>query len=192
MKHLYLERFQAAQCRQKICILGENKSSKYMSVYIFDSRTEKIQKYDISKMDISGSFFTSDGENFIILTSNNQSTYDLQLFDADNLNWLPVPLKAEEGCEFPSTRSQPAFTVMGNRLVIFGGMKHGLLLNDISVLDLNTYTWIETNWKGSKPFPRRSHQAVSLSDSSVLIFGGNSSDIYYDETMCVLDFKEET
>eukprot|EP01130_Rhizamoeba_saxonica_P013053 TRINITY_DN5536_c3_g1_i2.p1 TRINITY_DN5536_c3_g1~~TRINITY_DN5536_c3_g1_i2.p1 ORF type:complete len:456 (-),score=109.47 TRINITY_DN5536_c3_g1_i2:227-1594(-) len=75
--------------------------------------------------------------------------------------------------KIPEKRSHHTATLIGNRLIVFGGIsEQGQRLNDLHVLDLDTLTWDQPVIRGVEPRPRLGHSSAVLNDNVLVIFGG--------------------
>ncbi|KAM7482066.1 hypothetical protein LguiB_006649 [Lonicera macranthoides] len=76
---------------------------------------------------------------------------------------------------FQVSRGGQSVTLVGKRLVVFGGEDvKGPLLNDLHILDLESLTWGEIDATGLPPSPRSDHSAAIHADRYLFIFGGSS------------------
>eukprot|EP00008_Paramoeba_atlantica_P009143 CAMPEP_0201480002 /NCGR_PEP_ID=MMETSP0151_2-20130828/4601_1 /ASSEMBLY_ACC=CAM_ASM_000257 /TAXON_ID=200890 /ORGANISM="Paramoeba atlantica, Strain 621/1 / CCAP 1560/9" /LENGTH=244 /DNA_ID=CAMNT_0047861743 /DNA_START=379 /DNA_END=1113 /DNA_ORIENTATION=+ len=193
-----LERFIAAKYGKNIAIMGEtyyDEINDTATLMIFDSEKVEWHEWQLEKTDfmrdLSDSILFSDGKKLLLLSPNLQSTYDLHSFTLEEKEWKKETLSVDEKVSPPESRSSPAHTIMGkNRLVVFGGISFGSFRKDISVLDLDSFSWMNVKWDGPEPGARCGHEVVSLSDSSVLVFGGNTPSIGADDSLCVINFEE--
>jgi N-acetylneuraminic acid mutarotase len=63
----------------------------------------------------------------------------------------------------------------GSKMVIFGGFVSGQRVNDIWILDLDTFKWTEVNATGTMPEPRAGHSCVFYQDA-LYVFGGKDEE----------------
>ncbi|KAI0267199.1 hypothetical protein BGY98DRAFT_1102241 [Russula aff. rugulosa BPL654] len=87
----------------------------------------------------------------------------------------------------PGSRRSHTTTVVGSKLIVFGGVSSGKTTNDMWALDLNCLKsqplWesYEPTPGNEKPLPRWSHVLVTTEDR-IIIFGGFSDEHYYNDT----------
>eukprot|EP00698_Gefionella_okellyi_P002052 TRINITY_DN1192_c0_g1_i1.p1 TRINITY_DN1192_c0_g1~~TRINITY_DN1192_c0_g1_i1.p1 ORF type:complete len:896 (-),score=200.83 TRINITY_DN1192_c0_g1_i1:38-2689(-) len=74
----------------------------------------------------------------------------------------------------PSARSGHSFTLVGHKLLLFGGFGHNYF-NDIYLFDLRTNTWERLQGSGNVPSARAWHSTTAIDDHVVFVFGGISS-----------------
>eukprot|EP00301_Raphidiophrys_heterophryoidea_P002266 c11061_g1_i3.p1 GENE.c11061_g1_i3~~c11061_g1_i3.p1 ORF type:complete len:1007 (-),score=267.88 c11061_g1_i3:703-3723(-) len=77
----------------------------------------------------------------------------------------------------PSGRRGHSANVVGDELLVFGGLDHtGKLSDSLFVLDIKTLTWkSDVAARGQVPTPRSHHSATVLIEGTILIFGGRSA-----------------
>jgi hypothetical protein len=82
----------------------------------------------------------------------------------------------------PVARSGQSVSLVGSKVVMFGGEdRHRHLLNDVHVLNLETMTWDLLETTQTPPAPRFDHTAAVHSDRYLLIFGGCSRSIFFND-----------
>ena len=64
-----------------------------------------------------------------------------------------------------------AFSVLDQKIYLFGGWKNGKRTNDLLIFDINQNKLEKQKTKGNLPNKRRRHGSVAL-NSSLFIFGG--------------------
>ncbi|CAA2986442.1 acyl- -binding domain-containing 4 [Olea europaea subsp. europaea] len=90
---------------------------------------------------------------------------------------------------FPVARSGQSVTLVGSKLIMFGGEdRNRRLLNDVHVLDLATMSWSAVETSQTSPTPRFDHTAAVNAERYLLIFGGCSHSIFYND-LHVLDLE---
>lgn len=106
---------------------------------------------------------------------------DCYLLDVERWHWQ---LQSPAGAA-PAPRSYHSATVVGRKVVVFGGNGEGDTYGDVHVLDTGTAPW---SWSApvtvgaTAPCPRTGHGAVLLSDGkSILIHGGWDPDVEGDD-----------
>jgi|GEM_PF-872111 len=94
----------------------------------------------------------------------------------------------------PSERHGHMMTALDSgRVLLFAGERHGKFV-------LNSETWIfdlaDTTWTqllpDDPPSSRSSHAMARLSEERVLIFGGSTAEVYYDDETWVFDLADTT
>jgi len=100
----------------------------------------------------------------------------VMVLDTEIMLWYPPQVTGD----VPSSRSGHTATVLGNDLVVFGGVKGRKWLNTVSVLDCTVWRWTSIKAAGAAPQPRSYHTAVALGDNRIVIVGGNNSDQCFD------------
>ncbi|CAN0415753.1 unnamed protein product, partial [Hapterophycus canaliculatus] len=75
-------------------------------------------------------------------------------------------------------RGSHSGSLIGNSLIVFGGYGGPGFsrrdFNDVNVLDLSTWEWVEIEATGELPEPRSGHQTVVVKDTLYLCGGWNS------------------
>ncbi|PWA48962.1 galactose oxidase/kelch repeat superfamily protein [Artemisia annua] len=89
--------------------------------------------------------------------------------------------------EIPVARGGQSVTLVGSKLIMFGGEdKQRRLLNDVNVLDLETMIWHAAETKQTPPAPRFDHTSAVHVDRYLLIYGGCSHSTFFND-LHVLD-----
>ncbi|CAL5404317.1 unnamed protein product [Camellia sinensis] len=89
----------------------------------------------------------------------------------------------------PVARGGQSVTLVGSRLIMFGGEDRlRRLLNDVHVLDLETMVWDVLETTQTPPAPRFDHTAAVNAERYLLIFGGCSHSIFFNDVH-VLDLQ---
>ncbi|KAM4690550.1 uncharacterized protein WCC33_017951 [Rhinophrynus dorsalis] len=120
----------------------------------------------------------------------------LYIFNPEYKIWYQPIVEGER----PLPRFGHSATLMGNRVVIFGGRRSPspVYLNDLHILDLGymEYTAVTVSAMSEKPSARCFHAAVRVSDHKMLIHGGCSllgslkdSFIFNFDTLCWTSVK---
>ncbi|KAJ8044955.1 RING finger protein B [Holothuria leucospilota] len=93
---------------------------------------------------------------------------DLFIFSSVSNNWYkPLVLGPK-----PKPRSGHSATLLGDKLVIFGGWDAPVCFNDVYILDLGLMEFSSPVVEGKAPSPRSWHASCALSNNRVLIHGG--------------------
>ncbi|XP_063804315.1 uncharacterized protein LOC134981093 isoform X2 [Pseudophryne corroboree] len=107
-------------------------------------------------------------------TDSGSSTNSLYIFNPEYKIWYQPIVEGER----PLPRFGHSSTLLGNRLVLFGGRRSPstVYLNDVHILDLGymEYTAVSLSPSTEKPSPRCFHAAMQLSEHKLLIHGGCS------------------
>ncbi|XP_071832565.1 uncharacterized protein [Apostichopus japonicus] len=93
---------------------------------------------------------------------------DLYIFSSVNKSWYEPLVFGSK----PKARSGHSATLLGDKLVIFGGWDAPVCFNDVHILDLGLMEFSSPDVSGAPPSPRSWHAACPLSDNRVLIHGG--------------------
>ncbi|MED6266970.1 hypothetical protein CHARACLAT_007416, partial [Characodon lateralis] len=75
----------------------------------------------------------------------------------------------------PLPRFGHSATLLGQKLIIFGGRKTAAYLNDLHVLDLGLMEYTAVKYANMPPLPRGFHAAAPVLDNRILISGGCSA-----------------
>ncbi|KAK9283103.1 hypothetical protein L1049_011334 [Liquidambar formosana] len=95
----------------------------------------------------------------------------------------------ETSGKVPIARGGQSVTLVGSRLIMFGGEDISRrLLNDICILDLETMTWDVVEAMQTPPAPRFDHTAAVHAERYLLIFGGCSHATCFND-LHVLDLQ---
>ncbi|KAF8502091.1 hypothetical protein F5888DRAFT_1168599 [Russula emetica] len=120
---------------------------------------------------------TNSGDQHVL---GHDSLYLLNLVSRE---WTRVVVNGPgpNGCLYYTT------TVVGTKLIVFGGKIGGKIINDMWTLDLNCLK-SQPLWESyqptpgnEKPLPRASHVSVTTKDR-IIVFGGSSNQQYYNDT----------
>jgi hypothetical protein len=100
----------------------------------------------------------------------------------DVAHW-ELPHATGERGEPPSSRCQHTATVVGDMMLVFGGLGvdaegHDVALNDLHVLDLTTRTWSRPEARGQPPPPMFSHTATLVGKRLFIIGGQNGMEVF--------------
>ncbi|XP_075782922.1 uncharacterized protein LOC102463600 isoform X2 [Pelodiscus sinensis] len=92
----------------------------------------------------------------------------LYIFNSEYKIWYQPIVEGEK----PLPRLGHSATLLRNKLVIFGGQRTPLYLNDVHILDLGYMEYIPVPLHSGQPSARCFHAAMPVSDQKVLISGG--------------------
>ncbi|KHN00947.1 Acyl-CoA-binding domain-containing protein 4 [Glycine soja] len=128
---------------------------------------------------------------------NGRHLSDVQVFDLRSLTWSSLKLKANVRKDdddssqeiLPATsdhnmvaRVGQSASLFGSRVILFGGEEMSRkLLNDVHVLDLESMTWEMIKTTQTPPAPRYDHSAAIQGERYLLIFGGCSHSIFFND-----------
>lgn len=95
----------------------------------------------------------------------------------------------ETSGEVPVARRGHSVSLVGSKLILFGGEDNNrLLLNDVHILDLDTMTWHAAETTQPPPSPRYDHSAAVHAERYLLLFGGSSHSTCFND-LYVLDLQ---
>ncbi|KAH1191591.1 Acyl-CoA-binding domain-containing protein 6 [Glycine max] len=84
--------------------------------------------------------------------------------------------------DVPVARVGQSASLFGSRVILFGGEEMSRkLLNDVHVLDLESMTWEMIKTTQTPPAPRYDHSAAIQGERYLLIFGGCSHSIFFND-----------
>ena len=106
---------------------------------------------------------------------------DFHRYDFQMNSWKTVTDSLGSNESWPKPRYRTTATVVGDKMMVFGGHDGARQLNDFYAWSFTNETWSEIETIGSPPSARDSHVAVSYKNS-LFIFGGSTgnarSDFY--------------
>ena len=88
--------------------------------------------------------------------------------------------------------SVPAFPSHSGHMLLFGGLVHDIVENDLWSMDVRDCTTMPVKTKGDSPMARVGH-ASAMADRIMLVWGGDTKvkeDDQQDETLYILDLRE--
>ncbi|KAK3023317.1 hypothetical protein RJ639_044539, partial [Escallonia herrerae] len=95
----------------------------------------------------------------------------------------------ETSGKVPVARGGQSVSLVGSRLIMFGGEdRQRRLMNDVQVLDLETFTWNVLETMQTPPAPRFDHTTAVHAERYLLVFGGCSHSIFFND-LHVLDLE---
>jgi len=95
---------------------------------------------------------------------------DMYVLQLATLTWRKV---AQYGL-VPPARAYHTTTVIDNKLYVFGGTDgKSRRMDDLSILDTETWTWSRPTLGGNAPLPRAHHSTTFLG-TSIFVFGGSA------------------
>lgn len=193
----------AAVADEKLYITGGSRNGRYLSdIQAFDLRslTWSSLKLEIDpsadKSEDSGLQEVLPGisdhsmikwENkLLLLGGHSKKSSDAMIVHFINLETHVCGVMETSG-KIPVARGGHSVTLVGSKLIVFGGEDRSRkLLNDVHVLDLQTMTWSVVEATQTPPAPRFDHSAAVHSERYLLIFGGCSHSVFFND-LHVLD-----
>ncbi|GAV64742.1 Kelch_1 domain-containing protein/Kelch_4 domain-containing protein [Cephalotus follicularis] len=195
----------AAVVEDKLYIAGGSRNGRYLSdVQVFDLRsltwsnleliselnTDKINGSDVQEVlpATSDHSMIKWGTKLLLIGGHSKKSSDNMLVRFIDLETKLCGIEETSG-KVPVARGGHSVTLVGSKLIVFGGEDRSRkLLNDIRVLDLETMTWDEVEATQTPPAPRFDHTAAIHADRYLLIFGGCSHSIFFND-LHVLDLQ---
>ncbi|KAG9456799.1 hypothetical protein H6P81_001307 [Aristolochia fimbriata] len=137
------------------------------------SSGHSLVKWDNKLLVIAGHL--KEPSDFVTVRSIDMDTHDCNLVETSG--------------KVPVARGGQSVTVVGSKLIMFGGEgKNRQLFNDLHVLDLDTLIWHEVETMQISPAPRFDHVAAVNAERYLLVFGGSSHSICFND-LHVLDLQ---
>ncbi|XP_047323073.1 acyl-CoA-binding domain-containing protein 4-like [Impatiens glandulifera] len=185
---------------QKLYISGGSRNGRYLSdMHILDLQTLSwssppltVEPNAMTKS-LQESFPATSGHSMVKWTNKLLLVGGHSKHASDTLTVLFIDLESlqcgmlETSGKVPAARGGQSVSLVGSRLIVFGGEgKQRQLLNDVHALDLETLTWEVLETVKAPPTPRFDHAAAVYSDRYLLIFGGCSHSIFFND-LHVLD-----
>ncbi|KAM7526845.1 hypothetical protein LguiA_016747 [Lonicera macranthoides] len=179
----------------KLYIAGGSRNGRYLTdIQVFDLRN---LTWSTIKLNVGRNADNSKGSGLQeVISGHNMIKWDdkLLLLSGHSKNisesvkvWY-INLKShlcdvvETSGKVPVARGGQSVSLVGSRLVMFGGEdRHGSTLNDVHVLDLDTMTWTVVETTQAPPAPRFDHAAAVHAERYLLIFGGCSHSIFFND-----------
>ncbi|CAH9055468.1 unnamed protein product [Cuscuta epithymum] len=182
----------AAVFEGKLYVVGGTRNGRYLSdIQVFDLNTlawSTIKSNTEVLPGVSGHSMISWNKKLVLLAGHSRSgsdtvtvrIIDLESHDCSIMETFGTP---------PVARGGQSVTLFGSKLIMFGGEdRNRRLLNDIHVLDLETQTWSSVETMQTPPSPRFDHTAALHADHYLLIFGGCSHSVFFND-LHVLDLE---
>ncbi|KAF3632538.1 hypothetical protein FXO37_27411 [Capsicum annuum] len=175
----------------KLYIVGGSRNGRYLSdIRVFDlkSLTWSTIKLNYGVLPATAGHNMILWENKLLFLAGHSKDVsdtvtvrfiDLQSYESGVLETIDAPV----------ARGGQSVTLFGSKLIMFGGEdRNRRLLNDVSVLDLETMTWSTVETTQTSPAPRFDHTAALHTDRYLLILGGCSHSIFFND-LHVLDLE---
>ncbi|KAI4352662.1 hypothetical protein L6164_006890 [Bauhinia variegata] len=193
----------AAVVDEKLYVSGGNRNGRNLpGVQVFDLRSLtwsnlKLKPND-NKNDKSGSpevLPATSGHNMIrwenkllLLGGNSKNNFDKLIVQYIDLETSLHGYIVTSGT-IPVARTGQSTTLVGSRVIVFGGEDiNKKLLNDVYILDLESMTWDAIKTTQTPPAPRYDHTAIMHGERYLLIFGGCSHSVFFND-LHVLDLQ---
>lgn len=193
----------AAVFDEKLYIVGGSRNGRFLSdVQVFDLRSlawsnlRLETELDADKTEESGLLEVlpplSDhcmvkwGTKLLILGGHSKKSSESMIVRFIDLETNLSGVMETSG-KVPVARGGHSITLVGSRLIIFGGEDRSRkLLNDVHVLDLETMSWDAVEVTQTPPASRYDHSAALHANRYLLVFGGCSHSIFFND-LHVLD-----
>ncbi|KAK0592644.1 hypothetical protein LWI29_022839 [Acer saccharum] len=190
---------------EKVYIVGGSRNGRYLSdVQVFDLRSlawsnvRLETELNAGEAEDSGSQEvlppTSDhsmikwGNKLFLLGGHSKKSSDSMIVWFIDLETSHCGVVKTSG-KAPVARGGHSVSLAGSRLIVFGGEDRSRkLLNDVHVLDLETMTWDVIEAMQTSPAPRYDHTAAVHAERYLLVFGGCSHSIFFND-LHVLDLQ---
>ncbi|XP_043372181.1 uncharacterized protein LOC119858003 isoform X2 [Dermochelys coriacea] len=165
---------------KRIYVFGGMKESKlYSTIYILDTATwkwllvaatGKVPTLAYHSATIYRKELFIFGGTFPKMASleSRACSNTLYVFNPEYKIWYQPIVEGEK----PLPRLGHSATLLRNKLVIFGGQRTPLYLNDVHILDLGYMEYVPVPCLSGQPSSRCFHAAMPVSDQKVLISGG--------------------
>nr|XP_016445961.1 PREDICTED: acyl-CoA-binding domain-containing protein 4 isoform X1 [Nicotiana tabacum] len=182
----------AATVDGKLYIIGGSRNGRYLSdIQVLDL---KSLTWSVIKLN-SGVLPATSGHNMIkwenkllFLAGHSKDVSDTVTVRFIDLQSYECGVIETFG-KLPVARGGQSVTIFGSKLIMFGGEdRNRFLLNDVNVLDLETMTWSTVETTQTSPAPRFDHTAALHADRYLLILGGCSHSVFFND-LHVLDLE---
>ncbi|MED6135107.1 hypothetical protein PIB30_043076 [Stylosanthes scabra] len=186
----------AAVVNEKLYIVGGSRNGRHLSdVQVFDLRSLTWSSLKLKANSgnddgsasqktfpaTSGHDMIRWGEKLLLIGGDSKESSDklvVRYIDIETLQFGVI----ETSGSIPVARTGQSATLVGSKVILFGGedMKRKLL-NDAHVLDLESMTWDIIKTVQEPPAPRFDHASAMLGDRYLLIFGGCSHSVFFND-----------
>ncbi|WCJ19227.1 Acyl-CoA-binding domain-containing protein 4 [Euphorbia peplus] len=195
----------AAVADEKLYVSGGSRNGRYLSdVQVFDPRSSawsslklrtepnsnEVEDNGLQEVlpSISDHSMVKWGNRLLLVGGHSKKSSDSMTVRFIDLDTHLCGVIETSG-KAPVSRGGHSATLFGSRLIIFGGEDGGRrLLNDVYVLDLEKMTWDVLETTQTPPAPRFDHTATVNAERYLLIFGGCSHSIFFND-LHVLDLQ---
>lgn len=188
---------------ENLYIIGGSRNGRYLSdVQVFDFRnllwsniklnanSDKFENSGVQEVvpPTSSHNLVKWGNKLLLLGGNSKKLSDKVIVWFIDLETHLCGITETSG-KVPAARAGQSTTLVGSRLIMFGGEdRSSRLLNDVNVLDLETMTWDVMDALQTPPAPRFDHTAAVHAERYLLIFGGCSHTSFFND-LHVLDLQ---
>ncbi|PKA59430.1 Acyl-CoA-binding domain-containing protein 4 [Apostasia shenzhenica] len=181
----------AAVVHEKLFVIGGSHNGRYLSdVQVLDLRSlswsvlnlrvdtgtlsaQKTSSNEVFPAISSHSLVAWENKLLVIAGHSKEKSDAVTVWSIDPETLLFSVIKTQG--KVPIARSGQSVTLMGSKLIMFGGEDgRRKLLNDLHVLDLSTMSWDVVETKKTPPSPRFDHSATVHAGQYFFIFGGSS------------------
>ena len=171
-------------------VYGASLTAIQGSKITLDNNGNRIREYKAIRF---GGFrsggYSRETNEVVMLTLQEPETLPLTPEMAENFDnplsyprfiWETIPTKNLNSVPCPSRAYHSATLLLNRYLVVFGGMQSNRSIQDLSVLDTETWTWIspgsiDIEDVGQTPSARHGHSAiVDTKRNRLVMFGGGS------------------
>ncbi|MED6109042.1 hypothetical protein PIB30_029995 [Stylosanthes scabra] len=186
----------AAVVNEKLYIVGGSRNGRHLSdIQVFDLRSLTWSSLKLKANSgnddgsasqktfpaTSGHDMIRWGDKLLLIGGDSKESSDklvVRYIDIETLQFGVI----ETSGSSPVARTGQSATLVGSKVILFGGedMKRKLL-NDAHVLDLESMTWDIVKTVQEPPAPRFDHAAAMLGDRYLLIFGGCSHSVFFND-----------
>ncbi|WRT67696.1 uncharacterized protein IL334_004668 [Kwoniella shivajii] len=136
-------------------------------------------------------------------TGNNPNQYPSALVNNTSYPWMIRPLRLYHPQTSPPSAPQspfpryglsvPAFPSHSGHMLIFGGLVHERVRNDLWSMDIRGCETMPVKTKGDAPIPRVGHSSA-MADRIMIVWGGDTKvnvDDPQDERLYILDLRSQ-
>lgn len=184
--------------KDKLCVTGGSRNGRYLSdIQVFDFRTLKwsaLNMYTCSDGSVldennskevfpafAGHSLVKWEDKLFVVAGHSKDVSDIVTVWSIDLETNKFSVVNTHGIA-PKARGGQSVAIFGSKLLMFGGEDtKRQLLNDLHILDLRTMSWDSVQTKNMHPAPRFDHTAVIHADQYLLIFGGASHSICFND-----------
>eukprot|EP01091_Cochliopodium_minus_P008666 TRINITY_DN2001_c0_g1_i1.p1 TRINITY_DN2001_c0_g1~~TRINITY_DN2001_c0_g1_i1.p1 ORF type:complete len:336 (-),score=72.97 TRINITY_DN2001_c0_g1_i1:66-1073(-) len=108
-------------------------------------------------------------------------TNQMSSYDSEKNEWKRVTQRGD----IPSVRDGSVSDIFQRKLYLFGGSNQIRELNDIFVLNLDTFVWKKLNFKNLEPVKEiwGSHMVVNPNNATLYCYGGFANRVWYKSLM---------
>ncbi|KAK4799880.1 hypothetical protein SAY86_025245 [Trapa natans] len=184
----------------KFYLVGGSRNGRYLSdVQVFDFKSLSWSSMTLSfepnaggskenRIATSGHVLIEWENKLLIIGGHSKSSSDSIQLRYINLDTHACGFLETSG-DIPVARGGHSATLIGSRLIVFGGEDgKRRLLNDIHILDLVTLSWESVETMQVPPAPRFDHTSAVHGERYLLVFGGCSHSVFYND-LHVLDLQ---